>query len=947
MKNWVKIQSKINYLLSVHPSIVDYQQRKSLFLQMGLPKEVFEQIDFSGSSLDFLSKFLDLLNNYCRFTKETISISNFFEVVKRIVGVRNKKLLEEIKTEWYEHIKGEAYWSVEIDSYLKHLVRNWEIVQSPLLPPEYLFSETAVDLNVIFTGRKVGDSFTDKCSKNGTSTIENELMLHDLLLSPKRSNQHILFGNPGSGKTTLLKKTAAELAKKALQSSECSIPVFVPLASFANKIANNQVVDVFYFMELVGKSQFIDGLGSILLLLAKMGKLIFLLDGLDEISDSFKGDLINAIDRLHQLNKCNKIAITSRYVGFSGFYGFSILEMAPLRINHQRQLMLSLCGKKKTQRLLMEISGKKELFDFAKAPMMLIVLLLVARESKSINVDYYRRHSEILKLATKVLLEGRHRNQKGVKDPYNAELIMAKISIFLHINSEADFENEIFTKDVVLDIITKIDNKLLESWQNPVDFIKDISGISNIIHPIDTLEQKYRYLHRIFREYFTALEISKWEVQKRKVFVSNVLFSQQWAEILVILGGLISDVNEYLLILLSGPPNLTLRTLNEIRFVDPSISLKILLTQPESIISRKETYIKIAKKSATEVKLTDVIWKYLKTVKEQILRIDLYFIQEVLVNCASIRSKELLNELFNYLPDVPDNLFEDLFVGRKSFSYWCDVEEGKCLIGANEQDPNKPDWVIKQTEIYISQFKIGRVPITNSIYELFDPFHKYQRQFQHLIPAKELDQHPVVGISWYEAEMFCQWASQAYPNLRLPTEFEWEKAASWDRNKKLLFPWGNEWDPTKLNSWMNGPNRTTSVGSYLDGSSPCGALDMAGNVWEWCLDWFIEDRKEYELLLTKEKSNPIGLIRGKRRVDRGGGWYHDVGIPHTYIRAADLPSDIFHHCGFRIIQSEVNHKRGSDLFPNPLNLNKSFPILKQIVSIINKLGIVKNKILHV
>ncbi|MHC2394989.1 formylglycine-generating enzyme required for sulfatase activity [Bradyrhizobium liaoningense] len=76
---------------------------------------------------------------------------------------------------------------------------------------------------------------------------------------------------------------------------------------------------------------------------------------------------------------------------------------------------------------------------------------------------------------------------------------------------------------------------------------------------------------------------------------------------------------------------------------------------------------------------------------------------------------------------------------------------------------------------------------------------------------------------------------------------------------------------------------------------------MAGNVWEWCANWFFDDG-ELDQLLRAGTAIPDVLDDGRfRKVDRGGGWYHDVGTPASFLRAADDPADRFSHCGFRVV----------------------------------------------
>lgn len=165
----------------------------------------------------------------------------------------------------------------------------------------------------------------------------------------------------------------------------------------------------------------------------------------------------------------------------------------------------------------------------------------------------------------------------------------------------------------------------------------------------------------------------------------------------------------------------------------------------------------------------------------------------------------------------------------------------------------------------------------------------------------QTDKHPVIGVTYHEAEAFCNWAGG-----HLPTEAQWERAACWNASTKHanVYPWGDTWDFEKCNNYEDHnpaaggfhSNQTAPVGSYPEGASSSGCQDMAGNASEWCLDWY--DEAYYSQSPTRD---PQGPAYGNYRVLRGGENLLDAGI---YFRCSSRykcdPFSCQYFSGFRL-----------------------------------------------
>lgn len=212
------------------------------------------------------------------------------------------------------------------------------------------------------------------------------------------------------------------------------------------------------------------------------------------------------------------------------------------------------------------------------------------------------------------------------------------------------------------------------------------------------------------------------------------------------------------------------------------------------------------------------------------------------------------------------------------------------------QDNEKP-----VHRVWVDEFLLAARQVSNANYERFlletaslspllpPPFWSD--------PAFNHPEQPVVGVSWFEANRYCEWLSaSAWRRFRLPTEAEWERAARGSR-EDALFPWGDA-PPQSLPGYVDRSNSHWKTGPEpvgLADTNGYGLYNMCDNIHEWCSDWYAPD-----YYAVSPERNPHGPETGARRASRGGSWRHHIKISRCAARSSIPPEFKYADYGFRV-----------------------------------------------
>jgi formylglycine-generating enzyme required for sulfatase activity len=763
--------------------------------------------------------------------------------------------------------------------------------------------------------------------------------LKDLVLAgPRcvRAQAWVLLGKPGSGKTTSLRALAGELAQGSLGVT----PLYVSLARWSKAGPNPSFAGLVEFaLAQIAlppgaswkSAAFLAALASE----ADEGRLVVLLDGLDEVGQYQRTTVEMLLRNLALGLPRAALLVTSRSADFAGVdRHFREIELLPLDEAAMLELLQRWYAAELPIRTAEELAARHlgtiraqghSMRELAEVPLFLNLMGRKLLESEALAASL--RHEFLVEITT-WLLESRNRpadQRQPLVDRHGSLLTGREVlgSIALVMSQRATHELEY----AELLRLLRHDARVEDGWGKPDVFLRSARA-TGLFRPtqVGVREGPWAFWHRAFQEGLTAEallleqpdaagpDLAQIALVARSSAHPDTNLLEFWREPFALLAGhLGSRASEWIALLLEDPG---LRTVGLAAVATADfLAAPVLARALEECIDWREArlvYEHMGARLGTEA-LAVLAQRGRKLVESmqasgaRNVRFELHFLLRALDTLGDRKSevradaraaaRAILAEL---RPD-PAKL-EAAFLstpGKPDLALWARVAPAEFRMGSPLTEEGRGEDEGPVSVQLLRPYCIARVPVTLGQYRLFDP-HK-----QH--GCGEDERFPVTEVTWLEAELFCRWLDQVgralvarilaaaeEPGLwhfRLPTEAQWEFACRDGGRSSTRFVSGD--DEAALARvavfGQDHPERVTS----REASPGLGLFDMHGCVWEWCADWYASE--------LRGGVEPAGPALGTRRVVRGGSYWFEAGRCRSAARAWDAPHGLFDVDGFRVV----------------------------------------------
>ena len=805
----------------------------------------------------------------------------------------------------------ETSLSPVLDAYLKRVCE-----QHGLLPLVGLGASLRIDLPIGDAYVPLHTCFTPAQNQRGrfdrqafqeAEQMERDVHLEDVFRHAWQSKKRgvLLLGDPGAGKTTGARQLCWRLASGQDAPADLglpvgTLPVFTRLRNLRPKeVAKGAKSFILGETRLAAEGSETIEAGPELWEFS--GSLLWIFDGLDEVvEETARQHVCGWIAETLRDRPRDRILVTSRYQGYEGkvdlgpeFVRFEVQPLEPAqaglfvhtwyRVAYERLGLDRDAAQDKSRSLvkMLDQPGYRvgRLAELRSNPLLLTILCLVYHDDDGLPRSRVRLYERCVRVLLETWRQQIHTRHGG--RPYNpdaARQVLASVAWWMH--------EEVDRRSVPLAQMEAHAAEQLRLYANSglgsdgVEFVRLMREDSGIVAASGTGFAEF--LHLTFQEYLAA----SYAVQQNKASELAGAVSQSWWQEVILLAlaqATPAFSKDFFERLLKG------KTLD-----DHGGFVERCLQEAEPLVA--EPFFAQLRSGKVSQRRRVVLLRHLRS----------YAFPELLNICrdwTDSSNKELATlsrEILQRSGERPDVVVAEAapsaFVDERTGIAFVRIPVGSFRMGDEKWDHTKPIHSVRITQ----DFFLGKYPVTNEEYARFleekghdEPAEWSERRFNQ-------PQQPVVGVSWDDAQAFCQWAQ-----CRLPTEAEWEYA--YRAGTTTAFSFGDDESELTKFAWYDKNSKTQSQTVGSKKPNPWGLYDMHGNVYEWCQDWY--DDGYYR---ESPENDPPGPDKGKppswytemgeSRVLRGGCWRSVGRECRSGFRSACGPAYRDRFVGFRVVR---------------------------------------------
>jgi formylglycine-generating enzyme required for sulfatase activity/energy-coupling factor transporter ATP-binding protein EcfA2 len=713
----------------------------------------------------------------------------------------------------------------------------------------------------------------------------------------------VIIGDPGSGKSTLLKHLALRLAAE----DNAPLPILVPLNAYADALSKGDANLQRYLPEyFAGLAKGMDNLGPLFDEAILQGRAVIMLDGLDEVQ-RHRSNLVQKVEAFaHEaMQRGNKLVVTSRVVGYresplnpQDWTLYTLLDFDRPAIEDFAQKWCTAFEKstkgnteeaeaaaeKERVSLIEALDANPGVANLASNPLLLTILALIKRQGVSLP----NHRVELYELYLKTLISAWSKARALDKKPVGPSLdYLETVSVLGPLALSLREDNPTYgliSEERLIDWLT--DHFMGDDWglrrgearARSRDFLDSVHKYSNLL--LERGQGRYGFMHLTFEEALAArglVQKGQLKLDDSLALIGRYVADPAWRETILLAVGVWGLVREE-----PRKAGEVVRAILKMDCNGADACTNVLLA---GACLEDVGEMGLSRAVANEVKDALLVACHNRSLLPTVQRdagftlgrvgwvpADLDVFITIPAGPFIYQNKQKTNIEQSYqIGKYPvTNLQYRRFVEAGGYAtrvYWSD-DGWAWRTGTYDNSQATEDWKEREREEYW---------LANRPKEKRDePYNWHDLKWNNPLV-------PVVGVSWFEAEAYCNWLSKELGKpIRLPTEEEWERAARHADGRE--YPWGNDFDRNRVNGrewWGKSESETwstTMVGQFEEGNSVAGASDMSGNVWEWTSSWYDAHHRH--------------------RSVRGGSWTDSRVI----VRCADRSWCVFfdYRCGFRV-----------------------------------------------